>query len=332
MDLDDLASLARSQPGWLLPLRVLGRAGVDRFAAADLSRIGVLQRRLPGVYSVRGVSHPDMHLHLPKVYLEGRRGDPRAGISGAHVLARLGVEVPSVPARPLVLIDRSRRVRLPDAPFHTRRVDMDAVDLLRIDGVWCADPVRALLDWAHQTAPGTPELRRAAQRVRNVMRLDPGEFVQRLPDARHPGVRRLAGLVSSGEIEFDSDGERWAFERLFRRFPPAPDRQVWLGRYRVDFAYIAAALVLEYHGEAAHADRVDEDALRTFELERDGWRVLILTRSMVRRPSAVARHIHDLRRRRERDIAAGRLRRPLLPPQPRRVTPLRTALMGPAAA
>ena len=98
---------------------------------------------------------------------------------------------------------------------------------------------------------------------------------------------------------------------------------VLVEQLRVDFVFLSAALIIEYAGRV-HDGQVDRDATRIYALERLGYRVIVVTRSMLRDPAALVAHIHDVRLRRERMIAAGLLARPPLPPQPPRLTPLRT--------
>ena len=50
-------------------------------------------------------------------------------------------------------------------------------------------------------------------------------------------------------------------------------RQHPIGRYFADFACVLRKLVIEIDGDH-HADRVEADARRTADMEREGWRVI----------------------------------------------------------
>lgn len=322
---DALERLAVSQPAQLLTNAVLARHGIDRFACARLVSAGDLFRLLPGVHRLGGSApHPEERLVAPLLYLRTTpQRAPSAVVSGADVLRLIGIDV-AIPRTPLLLTGADRKVRLSAAPFVARRARLDGFSSVRIGSVWCAEPVRALADWVHMADPDPDELRHVVQDLRNVERLTAAELVGRLPDGRHPGCRPLRALIDSGEIVFDSDAELRLMREVFERFPPPPDVQVQVGRFRVDMMYVFPGVVLEYFGEAHHAGRVDADACRTMYLRRLGLDVIVVTKGVLADPRGLAAHVHDVRRRREADVLAGRLSLAPIGRQPPRLLPLRT--------
>lgn len=317
--------LARRSAGGLLSLPDLASAGYDRRRAAAWARGGLLERVMPGWYRVAGWPvPPEQCLHVPLRYLAGcSTTGPPPLLSGEAALALRGTEGFALPCRPLVLVNQGRRVRLTGAPFTVRHVRLDQQPRERVQGLEVADPARSLADAALSPRTVDRTLRVAVDDLRNRYRLPAADLVARWQaEARHPGARRL--LAMSEAFEQDSEGERDAFARLFRCCPPLPDCQVQLTeRFRVDFAFLFAALVIEYLGDV-HDGQADRDTSRTFALERLGHRVIGVTRSMLRHSGEVVAHIHAVRRDRERLMLEGRLRRPPLPPQPPRLVPLRT--------
>lgn len=318
-----VVALLRRSPGGLITLRQLQSLGFDRRTVARWLRAG-LEQILPGVYREAGVPVPStQRLHLPLRYLERPTDrEPSALISGEAMLVLAEVEGCVVPELPLALIDRDRRCRLSDAPFRIARVALQAIPRELHRGIATADPAQALADVAWDTDRPDREVRVMVDAVRSSLRIPIVHLVSRWQEIGHPGARRL--LRMSPAFEQESEGEREAFATLFPCCPPLPDCQVVLvGSLRVDFVYLSAALVIEYLGEA-HDGKADTDATRSFALEGPGYRVISVTRSMLRDPRPTATHIQRLRRDRERLVAEGRLVLPPLPPQPPRLVPLRS--------
>ncbi|MEE8599699.1 hypothetical protein [Euzebya tangerina] len=153
----------------------------------------------------------------------------------------------------------------------------------------------------------------------------PAELVHAWQLLTHAGATRLLRMAEAGDLEHESVAERTVYREVFQAFPPAPDCQVWLAPdIRVDYAYLAAGMVLEYLGEAAHAHSVDRDGTRTYALRRLGFDMFGITKSMLKDKPGLAATVHSTRREREQLILDGRLPRPAVPAQPDRLTPLRT--------
>lgn len=313
--------LTRRNAG-LIDLGEIRRLGFDRRRAAEWVTAGWLERVVPGVYRKPGAAPPEQCLHIPLRYLH--RDEPVLTATGA--LAWFGTEGFELPCVPTVLVPRTRQLRLASAPFTIQRTALDLVPRWAFRGLHVAAPARALADAALIPSTGDKALRVAVDHVRQRFGLHATQLVQEWQGIRHRGARRLLAMAAEGVFEQESEGERDAFQTVFRPHPPVPDCQVVLaGGVRVDFAFLFAALVIEYLG-AVHNRQVDRDTRRTYGLERHGLRVIAMTKSMLRDADGLAAHIHGIRRHRERLMRQGLLRPPPLPAPGPRLTPLRTVM------
>ena len=322
-----IADLFRAAPGRVLTTRQLSRGGVPRRWVLALAEEGLVERMVFGVYrDPAAESPPTQDLHAVRAYLEQRRPEACLPdvISGGASLAARAIEGFALPYRPVVLIDPGRHIRRRRPEFTTLRTDLARIAAEEVGGLLLAAPARALVDAAADPGVTDLQLRTGTDDLRNRRMLDIVEAVAYWTELSHRGARRLAGMAAAGDFEQESEGERDAFRRLFDLHPPAPDCQVDLGpSIRVDFVFLDAALVIEYHGRV-HDGSVDKDATRVWALTLLGYEVIVVTRSMMRDPAALAAQIQARRLQRAHLIRAGHLRRPLLPPQPPRLTPLRT--------
>lgn len=331
MTIDDrLVEVARRDPHGLLTLTDAARASVSRFAVADACRRGVLVRLAPGLYADAAAPPPVLQrAAVPQRYLDGLRqrlarpAMPSALTDQAAIELRAG---PIAPTTPLVVaLPRDRQVRLTRPPFAVRRRewDPDGWDLVR--GLRCALEAPALADAAGSAAGRDDrDLRVLVDRARSL-----GAAVPALVDAWRTmpgeGARRLLQMAAAGDFEQESEGERRAFRLLFAQPHDQPDCQVVvLGSFRVDFVFLDAALVVEYFGKDAHEGRLEADMTRIMAIEALGYRVIVVTASMLWEPVALARFILGLRAQRAELIRRGTLASPPLPMQPRRLRDLRT--------
>lgn len=321
---DRILEAAASAPGGLLDLRDLAALGCDRRRVAEWVAGGALERPARGLVRVAGAPVPPtqpLHIAVRSLAPPAR---PTAGvlISGEAGLGLREVEGFPLPCRPLALVDRTRTVRRRDVAFDVRYVPLERVVGDEVLGIPTTEPAQALADAALRRELSDRRLRVACDdlRSRGVTTLQ--ELLTQWEVIRHPGARRMLAMAPT--LELESEGERWCLEEVFRRAPPLPDCQVVLvGRLRVDFVFLFAALIVEYLG-GCHDGRADRDATRTFALERRGYRIFLVTRSMLRHAEEVAEHVHAIRREREQLVLEGRLPLPALPPQPWRLSPLRT--------
>lgn len=321
--------LCASAPGGLVTVPQLARRGWDRREVAAWAADGLLRRVLHGVYALADrPPHPLESVCLPQVYLTWRAGE-RSGppvLSGKAALALHHAEGFDLPARPLVLVDRACRVRPRSKPFDIRRVVTEDLEWDWVNGLRVSAPWRALADTALDISATQRDLRVGSDTLRNRGMLDVVDAVARWRAMNHGGAARLLRMTAEGQFEQESEGERRAFAALFGHGAPLPDCQVTLlGRLRVDFVFLHAGLIIEYYGRD-HDGRADTDATRIDALEQLGYRVIVVTRSMLRRAPSVRARIEHTRQDRLHRALAGLLPLPQLPPQPPRLTPLRTIL------
>jgi hypothetical protein len=231
------------------------------------------------------------------------------------------------PAGPVtVLVQASRRVRR-ERSFDVRRVDLHDVPSQLVNGLRVVLLPRALADAAASTDVEDGRLRVAVDHLRNRLVLDVVEAAAVWAAGSDAGSRRLHAMRRDGVFDMESEGERDAFRVVLSLLPEAPDCQVQLAaNIRVDFAVLSAVLVIEYHGAEAHDRTADHDATRTWALRVLGYEVIVITRSMLRDPVALANQLTAIIARRRQLIRDGHLRLPALPAQPPRLTPLRTTL------
>ncbi|MDQ4117775.1 MAG: DUF559 domain-containing protein [Actinomycetota bacterium] len=95
---------------------------------------------------------------------------------------------------------------------------------------------------------------------------------------RHPGVRgigRLPGLVALADPRAESSMETRIRLALIDGGLPAPEVQFPLGPYRLDLAYPAAMLAVEYDGEHHRtAERARYDLERQAFVDARGWTIV----------------------------------------------------------
>ncbi|CAN5195232.1 hypothetical protein BH23ACT9_BH23ACT9_00110 [soil metagenome] len=319
----DLYEMANRDCG-LLSRRELLRAGYNDEAIYLWRAAGFLEAVLPGHYRIVGAPVPAWQgVRSVSKYLEPKVQPRHPVMTKRAGLAALEVPGFVLPTRVTALIQRGSRVRIEGAPFDVIQTRLEVVDRLRVRDVWIAAPARLLADLALDATDLV--LIDAVDAVRNHCRVTQMDLIRHWQSVVHSGARRLLQMAALGVFDVESGGERNALQLLFADNPPAPDCQVQItDRYRADFAYIFAGLVLEYYGEAAHAGRVDADGLRIGGVRLPGWDAFVLTKSMMRSPGPLGEQIHELRREREAAMLAGILRRPALPRQPDRRVPLRT--------
>ena len=324
--------LPEPRPSGLLSNRDLNRAGISSKMITQLVKDNVLERRIRGWYRIVGAEiPPEQDLFVAQLYLARRQRNcctqsddvPPSLLTGGRAMDVYGVEVDLVP--PTMLIDVDRRVRVPTEVFTILRAHLSAEAWCKRKGLYLPEPPRAVGDYAGENVSDLA-VRTTVDRLRFIEGMKIVEAVDKWQDTKGPGFRRLVAMAREGVFDTESEGERRFFNDVLCLGGPLPDCQVWVTpRIRVDFLFIRAALVLEYHGKRAHRDQVDADAMRRYELDRLGLQTLVVTSSMTADPVGLWRHIHQLRQQGIADIAAGRRPPVALPPQGRRLRPLRSA-------
>lgn len=315
-----------AHPGRLVSRARLVELGYGSAAIARWVAAGLLDVLLPGQFRVAGDARPPWQAVLGAWgYLTEHHPGSAVRLTGQAALKAAGIDV-DLPSIPTFLVAHGRRVRLSDQPFSTiQRRDLQTWSGVTRMGMVLQPCHLAVVDLLYERSVTDAQLRNLLYEIINQTRTTPAAMVQGWQRFRPQQVSRLLTLVADGSLQHESPAERSTFLDLFTDHPPAPDCQVWMApNIRVDFVYLFAALVLEYHGEDAHRDRVDEDATRAYSLAQLGVESLIITKSMTHDRGGLASHIHDRRRHREQLFLQGRLPRPPLPAQPDRLVPLRT--------
>lgn len=322
---DRAQKVLRAAPGGLVPVRTLVRMGFHRQEVAAWAQGGLCDHPAHGVYGALEHDPAQRRLHLPQTYLDLRR-PPEHGPSLLTGVAGLTAhDVPDLPdLTPTVLVDRRCTARVPGLPFTTRRTDLSRVGADRAHKLRVRCAAEAVADAVVEDGVTPLHVRVAVDDLRNR-----GVFT--LPDAvrtwstmRGRGARTLMRWVDEGVFEQESEGERDAFRLLLAHDPPLADCQVeMVGPLRVDFVYLDAGYIIEYHGDP-HNGTADADATRTDVFEQRGLRVKVVTKSMLRDAPRVRAQIQHVRQDRAHRVRTGQLILPPLQPQPERVYPLRT--------
>jgi len=176
------------------------------------------------------------------------------------------------------------------------RVDaLDRRDVRRLGGIPVTSPARTILDLA--TAVPLRDLERAlaeAQARRLVRRNDLLSLLARR--SGRPGVRVLRALMDDDAVPALTRSE--AEDRLLALIRaaelPAPEVNVQVGRYEVDFLWREQRLVVEVDGFRFHSSRAafERDRLRDAGLAGMGFRVFRTTwRQIVQGPEALVARI-----------------------------------------
>jgi very-short-patch-repair endonuclease len=165
-----------------------------------------------------------------------------------------------------VSVSQGNRGRRPNIRVH--RVSLRAGDVASVEGVAVTSMVRTLLDLSGIT--GGRELERVLAQAERQYGLD-RSTLESLADrhAGRPGAPTLrALLVSDAGMSLTRSEAEERFLALIRKAQlPAPETNVQLGEYEVDFVWRRERLVVEVDGFAFHSSR------HNFELDRlrDGW-------------------------------------------------------------
>ena len=260
------AAAAQSADGLLA--RALAAAGWDRRRVAEWVAAGLLVRVGHGQYRAAALPVPALQcLAVPWHRLGG--GDasaPKALLTGTAVLALHQAEGFGLPCRPLVLVDRKRSLTATDVPYDVRGVPLAKLAFDSLHGLPCTRLPQAFADAALDPDLPDRQLRVAFDDLRNRGLIAAAEAADAWRGLRHMGARRMLAMAAASEME--SEGERECFAEVFAGSLPLPDCQVVvLERLRVDFVFLAAALIVEYYGRV-HDTQVDRDATRTYALRR----------------------------------------------------------------
>lgn len=270
-----LTNLATRQHG-VVSLRQLEGLGYSRGAVSRRCRDGSLRRMFPRVYRVGGSPiTPELRAVAALLW---------AGDAVASHETAAGLWGMSRPAQELH-VTAPRRLTSPPRGIHVHAARLTPRDRGTLRGVAVTSPARTLLDLAAHHDPD--QLSSLVERSVLDGLVTPGrlhDVVQRHPGRR--GCRRLREVV---EATGSSALER-RVEAILRdaRFPPH-ERELEVGRFRLDFAWPAARVAIEADGRRWHSSAEDfaRDRAKHNLLVAEGWRILRVTWDDLDRPAAV---------------------------------------------
>lgn len=202
----------------------------------------------------------------------------------------VGLAVVTVPVR--------HTHRFPDVVVH-QSTDLTRSQIVEVDSLPATTPVRTVIDLAASRKP--PPIGRLVDHLVVTKQASIDEFVKAVGElarrgkpgmlTMHKVLETRAGEAFMGESEFEMYGlrllRRWGFPEPELQYP-LPWRSPRRGR--VDFAYPAIRLIIEFDGRRWHStlDAFEADRLRDNHAQLAGWRVLRVTyRMLMEQPEMV---------------------------------------------
>lgn len=155
-------------------------------------------------------------------------------------------------------------------------------DVETVHGLLVTTPLRTALDLACNL--GRRDALAALDAFRRLHGVTPEHLEEELPRfRRRRGVVQARSLLRLVDGRAESMRESWVRLALVDAGLPLPDLQVWVDRdgvptYRLDLAYAAHRVAIEYDGEAFHRspqDRAHDQARREW-LRGQGWTVVVV--------------------------------------------------------
>lgn len=259
----------------------LAEAGLGRHAIAHRTATGWLRPMFRGVYLVGP-------LEMPLSRLMGAVLAAGTGAVLSHGSAAVLWSLSSDRRGPIDVTVPGRKIRgRPGIRVH--RSQLHARDATRKHGIPVTSPARTLLDLA-ATLPQR-DLDRAVEQAQVQRQVSLHSLNEQFE--RYPGHRGTAALTEA--IRTDPAFTRMELERrmlaLIRAARlPAPEVNVMLGIWEVDFHWRDARLVVETDGYAFHSSRAafERDRRKDQELQANGWRVIRFAwRQITDEPEAV---------------------------------------------
>ena len=262
-------------------------------AITHLLRSGRLHQIWPGVYAVG----------RPALTREGRWLAAVLACGRGAALARLcagalwEIWERAVPARPQVCVPTAggRRGR---RGIDIHRTTLDAAEVTTRNGIPTTSLPRTLLDLAGVL--DAKRLRSVLRQAERLHRLDLRALRRSVEvprnSVKHARLRRALDAYVPGAASTEADAEMAFLELCSRKGLPAPACQVPIGRWRVDFLWSDAKLVVEVDDRQSHDGYVafQEDRVRDRAMKARGLEVLRFTRrEVLRDPAGVGREVAD---------------------------------------
>lgn len=246
-----------------------------------------------GQYLVSGTKAAD----LGRLGAALERSGEGARIGGAWACGLWGLEGFDLSGVDHVLVDPQRRVR--GAPFTVIRSPVPPVDQAIVEDLPTLTMTRALID---VTPTHTEKAVRVAyddaRRAGGTSLDELRERATQLGNVR--GAPPMRRLLAGRALRCESEGERH-LDTIWLPGDPLPELQVWVacgGRYyRLDFAFLAARLCLEYDGREHHEQALDRyrDHDRDLALAQLNIQTLRISARMLRTPDRTRRQILAVR-------------------------------------
>ncbi|MGH8898282.1 MAG: hypothetical protein ACRDZ4_14975 [Egibacteraceae bacterium] len=252
---------------------------------------GALEKFHCGTYRVPGGGVPVEQAAMAAVI----RCRPRARLTGPFVLGLLGVEGFSTADPFEVLVPLGRRVR--NVPFTVHTDPLPGQFAAMAGTLPMVTATRALVETARRIQGKRLVVGIDSARWLGLTRLDRLLGCAECYE-RHSGARLIRGLIASGALDHESEGERM-LAVLFADYDPPLEAQVWITpRILADFLWRDVTMILEYDGERFHRrlhDRED-DRRRDHELNALGYHVEHVTKADLANPAALRTRILAVRR------------------------------------
>jgi very-short-patch-repair endonuclease len=305
----------------LTTLATMRDLGLTDRMVASASADGMIRRVAHEVYVMGGVPVTERTAIAAAALTTG--GD--VSHATAADLLHLAGSLPAVPIELTVDAENHhphlRRVDIETAsrgfhPVRVHRYGARVSTTLIVDGIRCTDAAQTLIDVAGRLA--VEGLEDAFERARRLGLVSTEALARRFElvggkgRAGTPKVRKLLANARPGPLESKLEGRVW---RLLRASALAePTRQLRVDRprtgrwYRIDFAWHDVLVAVEAEGFEWHGSRAQwkADRVRVAELERLGWRVLVVTWDDVTvRPAETVERIAAAVGERHRLVARG---------------------------
>ena len=272
----EIAALAEQQFG-VFARRQASNAGLSEYAQTRRLMAGRWEQVFPGVFRLPG-STPTGRQKAMAAVLWG--GDASA-IS--HITAARLLRITATPVgRVHLTVPYGCGLRATDLAIH-HSLAFATRDLVVVDGIRCTSATRTIVDCA--ALLGDEALEEAFEQARRMGLTSVTALTRRSDDLcgrGRPGsaaVRRLLATQTPGSAALESRLEV-KLARLLRKSPlPTPERQVPVGRFRLDFGWPSRRIGCECDGFEHHGSRLawKRDRSRLAEIEHAGWRVVHVT-------------------------------------------------------